>query len=62
MNGQELTIKHLARALAVEYPIFLLDEPTSALDAINCQIVVELLIIFLFDRDFLLDDIYPLTF
>ncbi|MEM8832260.1 MAG: phosphonate C-P lyase system protein PhnL, partial [Cyanobacteria bacterium P01_G01_bin.19] len=34
---------NIARALAVDYPIFLLDEPTSALDAKNRQVVVELL-------------------
>lgn len=34
---------NIARALAVDYPIFLLDEPTSALDAKNSEVVVELL-------------------
>ena len=42
-SGGEKQRVNLARALAVDYPIFLLDEPTSALDAKNRQVVVELL-------------------
>lgn len=43
-SGGEKQRVNIARALAVDYPIFLLDEPTSALDAKNRQVVVELLI------------------
>ncbi|MCC0177088.1 phosphonate C-P lyase system protein PhnL [Waterburya agarophytonicola K14] len=42
-SGGEKQRVNIARALAVDYPIFLLDEPTSALDAKNRQVVVELL-------------------
>ncbi|MBE9044182.1 phosphonate C-P lyase system protein PhnL [Pleurocapsales cyanobacterium LEGE 10410] len=42
-SGGEKQRVNLVRALAVDYPIFLLDEPTSALDAKNRQVVVELL-------------------
>lgn len=42
-SGGEKQRVNIARALAVNYPIFLLDEPTSALDAKNRQVVVELL-------------------
>nr|WP_216595533.1 phosphonate C-P lyase system protein PhnL [Myxosarcina sp. GI1] len=43
-SGGEKQRVNIARALAVDYPIFLLDEPTSALDAKNRQVVVDLLI------------------
>ena len=42
-SGGEKQRVNIVRALAVDYPIFLLDEPTSALDAKNRQVVVELL-------------------
>lgn len=42
-SGGEKQRVNIARALAVDYPIFLLDEPTSALDTKNRQVVVELL-------------------
>ncbi len=42
-SGGEKQRVNIARALAVDYPIFLLDEPTSALDGINRKVVVELL-------------------
>ena len=42
-SGGEKQRVNIARALAIDYPIFLLDEPTSALDAKNRQVVVELL-------------------
>ena len=42
-SGGEKQRVNIARALGVDYPIFLLDEPTSALDAKNRQVVVELL-------------------
>lgn len=42
-SGGEKQRVNIARALAVDYPIFLLDEPTSALDAKNRRVVVELL-------------------
>ncbi len=42
-SGGEKQRVNITRALAVDYPIFLLDEPTSALDAKNRQVVVELL-------------------
>ena len=42
-SGGEKQRVNITRALAVDYPIFLLDEPTSALDVNNRQAVVELL-------------------
>ena len=42
-SGGEKQRVNIARALAIDYPIFLLDEPTSALDTNNRQVVVELL-------------------
>jgi alpha-D-ribose 1-methylphosphonate 5-triphosphate synthase subunit PhnL len=42
-SGGEKQRVNIARALLVNYPIFLLDEPTSALDATNRQVVIDLL-------------------
>ncbi len=42
-SGGEKQRVNIARASAVDYPLFLLDEPTSALDATNREVVVELL-------------------
>jgi alpha-D-ribose 1-methylphosphonate 5-triphosphate synthase subunit PhnL len=40
-SGGEKQRVNVARAFAVDYPIFLLDEPTSALDADNRQVILE---------------------
>ncbi|WP_071517157.1 phosphonate C-P lyase system protein PhnL [Geitlerinema sp. PCC 9228] len=40
-SGGEQQRVNVARAFAVNYPIFLLDEPTSALDAANRQVIID---------------------